>query len=271
MKLYRNYSYSNNRQIWRIIPAGHDKLVIEERDPATREVFFSFIEMNTGNVILENLQFEEKFWIGVEEVYKDVIFLHKYQKPDMPGHADIIAYDLNKNEELWHSDEYLFSLILDDKLYCYKNLYEGRKYFELNCFTGELISELGERYDLIPGLKELRDNEIYKGYKFPGIYTHTGNEIDTIIDEIKSNEVVSGKIDHLETGNLLLISYHTVLDNGKLMNRFKVLDISSKKLILEEILNKEISNYIPDSFFLINDLVFLLKEKETLFVFLINE
>jgi hypothetical protein len=270
MNLYRNYTYTNNRQIWRIIPGGPDKLVIEERDPRTREVFFSCIEMNTGNIILENLQFEEKFWIGVEEVYKDVIFFHKYQKPDLPGHADIIAYDINKKEELWSSDEYLFSLVFNDKLYGFKNLYEGRKYFELNYYTGELISELGEQSVNIPGLKELRENEVYKGYRFPEVFAPSGIESDSIIEVLKSAEIVSGKIDYFIKGNLLMTSYHKILDSGKLQNSFKVLDISTKKIILEEILNKEISSYIPDSFFLINDLVFLLKEKETLFVFLIN-
>ena len=271
MKIYKNYSYSNNRQIWRIIPGGSNKLVIEERDTATREVFFSCIDMNTGMVLLENLQFDEKFWMGVEEVYKDVIFFHKYQKPDMPGHADIIAYDINTKQELWRSSEYLFSLVYDNKLYCFKNMFEGKKYYQLDYLTGELISELGEDFSQISHLKQLRENEVYKGYRFPEVYSSPVNEIDTIIVELKTEQKISGKIDYLTADNLLLISYHTALDDGKLQNNFKSLDISSKKVIFKETLNKEISNYIPDSFFLINNLVFLLKEKETLFVFLIND
>src|ERR1035438_10581773 len=82
MKLHRNYTFSNNRQIWRIVPGGEGKLVIEERDLSTRAVFFSCIEMRTGKVILDSLQFEEKFWIGIEDVYKDVIFFHRYNRPD---------------------------------------------------------------------------------------------------------------------------------------------------------------------------------------------
>jgi len=271
MNIYRNYTYSNKRQIWRIIPAGNNRLVIEDRDTATREVFFSCIDMNSGSVILENLQFDEKFWMGVEEVYKDVIFFHKYQKPDLPGHADIIAWDINKNAELWRSDEYLFSLIYDDKIYCFKNLFEGQKYYQLDYYTGEIISELGENFDQIGHLKELRETEVYKDYRFPEVYNAPVKDVDPIIEALKSEILISGKIDYFVAGNLLLISYHTIADNGKLQNNFRALDISSKKIILEEILNKEITNYIPDSFFLINDLVFLLKEKETLFVYLIND
>jgi hypothetical protein len=271
MKLYPHYTYSNERQIWRIIPGGPDNLVIEDRDPATREVFFSCIEMNSGKVFLENLQFDEKFWIGVEEVYKDVIFFHKYQKPDMPGHADIIAYDINKKEELWRSDEYLFSLVYEDILYCFRNFFDGKKYYMLNYYTGELISDLGGDFGRMAHLKELRETEVYKNYRFPEAFSPSGKEIDIIIEVLRSEMLISGKIDYLIANNILLTSFHTVLDNGKLQNNFRALDINSKKVILEEILNKEITNYIPDSFFLINNLVFLLKEKETLFVFLIND
>lgn len=271
MNLYRNYIYSNKRQIWRIIPGGTDKLVIEERDPVTREVFFCCIEMNTGKVIMDNLQFDEKFWVGVEDVYKDVIFFHKYQKPDMPGHADIIAWDINKKEELWRSDEYLFSLVYENKLYCFKNFFEGKKYYLLDYYTGNLISELENDFMQIAHLKELRETELYKGYQFPDVYSTPVNQIDSIIQELRTKELVSGKIDYFVKGNLLLISYHTVSDGGKLQNNFRALDINTKLVIFKEILNKEIINYIPDSFFLINDLVFLLKEKDTLFVFLIND
>ena len=271
MKLYSNYTFTNNRQIWRIIPGGEGKLVIEERDAATREVFFSCIEMNTGKVIIDSLQFEEKFWIGIEDVYKGVIFFHKYNKPDMPWHSDIIAYDINKKEQLWHSKEYIFSLVYEDKLYCYKNKYEGRIYFKLNYKTGELIADLGDDSNVIAGLKELRDTEIYKGYKFPKVLSHSDGEIAEIFDEIRSNEVITGKIDYLTVNDLLLTSYHRASNDGKLQNCFKALDIHPKKVILEEILNKEITNFIPDSFFLINDLIFLLKEKEKLFVFLITD
>jgi Domain of unknown function (DUF4905) len=271
MKLHRNYIFSNNRQIWRIVPAGEGKLVIEERDPMTREVFFSFIEMNTGKILLDSLQFEEKFWIGIEDIYKDVILFHKYHQPDMPWHSSIIAYDMNKKVQLWYSEEYIFSLVYDDNLYCYKNKYEGRSYYKLNYKTGELIADIGENNKVISELKALRDIEIYNGYKFPEMLSHSDREIAKIFDEMISDEVITGRIESLKLNDLLLISYHRVLSEDKLQNCFKALDIRLKKIIFREILNKEITNFIPDSFFLINDLIFLLKEKEKLFVFLITD
>jgi hypothetical protein len=271
MKIYPKYTFSNNRQIWRIIPGGEEKLIIEEREISTKEVFFSCIQMDKGEVIIDSLQFEEKFWIGIEDVYKDIIFFHKYNKPDMPGHSGIIAYDITNRKELWHSDKYLFSLIYDDHIYCYRNEFEGRKYFKLNYKTGELVSDSGNDFHSISSLKGLRDEEIYKGYAFPNALGESNRDIAEIFDKIRKDDVLTGKIDFIKVNDLLLTSYHRILDNGKLQNCFKALDIRIKKIIFEEILNKEINNLIPDSFFLINDLIFLLKEKEKLIVFLITD
>jgi hypothetical protein len=271
MKLLPKYTFSNNRQIWRIIPGGEGQLIIEERDPSSKEVFFSSIDMNTGAVILDSHQFEEKFWIGIEDVYREVIFFHRYNKPDMPGHSDIIAFDINTRKELWHSDKYLFSLVYDNHVYCYRNEFEGRKYFKLNYITGELVSNLGDDIKLISELKELRNEETYKGYTFPNILSQSNKEIIETFEELRKNESLTDKIDFVIKNNLLLTSYHRIISEGKFQNCFKALDIRQKKIIFEEILNKEIINLIPDSFFLINDLIFLLKEKEKLIVFLITD
>ena len=271
MNLHRNYSFTNNRQIWRIVPGGEEKLVIEERDPLTKEVFFSCIEMSTGKVLLDSLQFDEKFWLGIEDVYKDVIFFHKYNKPDMPWHSGLIAYDINKKEQLWHSEDYLFSLVYDDTLYCYKKKHEGRSFFKLNYKTGELIAEIGDNTNVIAGIKELRDAEIYSGYKFPEELNNSSAEIVELFNEMRSEEVITGKIDFIIVKDLLLTNYHRVLNEGKLQNCFKAIDIRLNKVIFKQILNKEITNFIPDSFFLIDKLIFLLIEKDKLLVFLIAD
>ena len=94
MELYRNYLYTKGRNLWRLLPAGRDKLLIEERDRSTKEAFFSCIEMSTGKFIVEDFQPAEKIWCGIETIYDHFIFFHRYAKPDMPAHSGIIAYDL---------------------------------------------------------------------------------------------------------------------------------------------------------------------------------
>ena len=65
MKLKKNYTFNNYRQIWRLIPTIN-KLIIEERDQDKNQVFFNCVQLETGKKIFENLQLDEKFWIGID-------------------------------------------------------------------------------------------------------------------------------------------------------------------------------------------------------------
>ena len=48
MEIRKVYTFSNDRQIWRLLPTESDKLVIEERNPETKEVFFNCLDINSG-------------------------------------------------------------------------------------------------------------------------------------------------------------------------------------------------------------------------------
>jgi len=273
MKLLLNYLYTKGRDLWRLLPAGTDKLLIEERDRSTKEAFFSCIEMSTGKFIFEDYQPAEKIWCGIETIYNHIIFFHRYAKPEMPAHSGIIAYDFNKGEVKWQNDEYAFLLIRDDKLYCYKSKFEGRIYFELDYLTGEVLRELGEDYTLVNALYEsISEDPLLKGYLFPETYIEGKNLlIDKRISALKTNKVIAGKTDIIISDDVIYLSFHTVNDNGSLTNRFYCIEIKKKKIILEEILNQEINAFIPDSFFKVNSLLFLLVDKKKLRVYSITK
>ncbi len=90
----KNYSFSNKREIWRLIPSQSGYLVIEERNMKSKEVFFNCLKLDDGKIYFKNFQLDEKFWIGIEAVSKNIIFFHKFRKPDMPGHKGIYAFDI---------------------------------------------------------------------------------------------------------------------------------------------------------------------------------
>ena len=168
MEIKKLYSYSNKKQIWRLLPTQTGKLVIEERDPETKEVFFTCLDIKTGKKIFENFQLEEKFWVGIEEIYKDTIYFHKFRKPDMPGHLGIVSFDIKTKNILWETDEYIFLFIYDDELYCYKDRFEGRSFYKLDYRSGKLIADLGEDVTEINSLRE--KNAFWKKSQQPSLY-----------------------------------------------------------------------------------------------------
>jgi hypothetical protein len=64
-----------------------------------------------------------------------------------------------------------------------------------------------------------------------------------------------------------MFAYHTVKDDGHLDNNFTIIEIGTEKVIFEEVLNAGITSYIPDSFFVKDNLLFLLKDKMILNVY----
>ena len=275
MKIKKLYSYSNKRQIWRLLPTETGKLVIEERDADSKEVFFACIDIKTGKKMFNDLQLKEKFWVGIEKIYKDLIFFHKFRKPDMPGHLGIIVFDITAKGILWETDKYIFLFIHDDELYCYTEVFEGRNFYKLNYLTGEIIADLGEDVSRINSLREAFTGDNFSDYFFTRQYNpDSESNVDVInhLNEIKTRSFLSGKIEYINLPGILLYSFHEIAPSGgKMNNIFRAVDIESGKVIFEEELNTGIKVFIQDSFFIKNDLLFLLKDKTKFITCSINK
>ncbi len=264
-KIKKEYSYSRNRQIWRLLPTETDKLIIEDRDIETKEVFFNCIEISSGKKNFYDFQLEEKYWTGIETIYNDVIFFHNFANRDMPDHSGIIAFDINSKKILWQSDGYVFLFIWEEKIYCYKNKFESREYFSLDYKTGNLIDELGENAVLINSLREMSFDSIsYESYLFPepfNIFDPDNSVFKNILIELKNDHVITGNIEYIEMDDLLFFNFHEVQSDGSLINKFKAIEYLTKNVIFEEILNSNTKTFIPDSFFIKDNFLFLLIEK----------
>ena len=271
MKLKKNYRFDNKRQIWRIIPTKEGKLLIEERQLETKQAYFHCLLLDSGKKILSNFQLDDKFWVGIEAVQDDIIFFHKFAKPDMPKHRGIFAYDLVKKELVWQNPELIFLFILNEKLFAYKEKFEGRNYYCINSANGEIIEDVGENYEKINKLRnEAMMNESNDGYLFPETLESgltVENPVDEFIKSLRNDFVISGKIEYIIKNQLLMISFHEANSLGTLTNLFKAVDLSTGKYILEEVINKETSMFLTDSFFVIDDLLFLLFGKTRLEVY----
>jgi len=271
MDIKRIYSFSNNRQIWRLIPTATEKLIIEERDTESKEVFFNCLEISSGVKIFSELQLEEKFWVGIEAVNNDIIYFHKFVKPDMPSHQGIIAFDIETKNILWENPDFSFLFIDDDKIYCYKSLFEGRNYFTIDCNSGELIEELGGDASKINRLRDASLNKkSYEDYIFPKTYYSDDllpESITKTFNELKTEKVIAGNIEYAVYNEVLFFNFHVVLDNGSLRNILKAFDLNNREQRMEELLISETKAFVPDSFFLRQNLMFLLQEKNRLVVY----
>ena len=271
MKLKKNYRFDNKRQIWRIIPTNAGKLIIEEREPEKKQAYFHCLALDSGKKILNNFQLDDKFWVGIEAVRDDVIYFHKFAKPDMPKHRGIFAFNLAKKEFIWQNPDLIFLFLHDSKLYAYQEKFEGRNYYSIDTISGEIIEEIGEGSASINNLRnQSRIEENDGGYLFPEIFeldSAADIRVNNVINSLKNHLVISGKIEFILKKELMMISFHEVNSKGTFNNLFKAVDLSTGKYILEEVINKETSLFLTDSFFVKDNLLFLLFGKTRLEVY----
>ena len=275
MKLKKLYKYDNKKQIWRILPTTNQKLVIEERDASTKEVFFNCLEIESSKKIFKDFQLDEKNWIGIESIYNDIIFFHAYGKPDMPAHKSIIAFDIKSQTILWQNDNYVFTFIFEGKVYCYQQRFESRIFFALDYLTGNIVEDMGNDALMINNLKEKSEEEFYEqNYFFPEYFNRNSpveNEWQKYLSNILTENAVKGEISYLKFKDLLLFNYHEISKSNTINNIFVVVDLSKNKIILKEILDKSLSNLMPESFFVKDDFLFLIVDKTKLLVYQIKE
>lgn len=269
MKIKKHFTYKSKNQVWRLLVSHTSKLVIELRDVNKKEVFFSCYDLERGKKIFEDFQLEEKYWIGIETLYKDMIIFHKYDKPDMPGHKQIIAFDIMEKTIKWAESDHSFLFLHNDKIYCYKQNFESRSFYSLNYLTGFLEEDLGEDFEKINYLRT-EANSSY-GAKF--LFTEkwepekSDSALGCVIAETIQNLEIVGDVEYTSFSNLLFFSFHTKIFGGSLLNKFVAFDQSRQKIIINEILNASTSAFIPDSFFLYKNYLLLLKEKNGLIVY----
>jgi hypothetical protein len=274
MKLKKLYKHDNNKQIWRILPTANQKLVIEERDIKTKEVFFCCLDIESGKKIFKDFQLDEKNWIGIESIYKDMIFFHTYGKPDMPAHKSIIAFDMLSQSILWKNDNYVFSFVYDDKVYCFQQRFESRVFFALDYLTGNVVEDFGNDSIIINQLKEKSDKKFWEqNYLFPEYFSRNSsveNEYQKYLEQVLENNVIKGNLSYLKVENLLMYNFHEVSKTNTLNNLFVALDLSKNKILLKEYLDKNLVNLMPESFFVRDNYLFLIVDKTKLFVYKIT-
>ena len=275
MKIKKLSKHDNGKQIWRILPTSKEKLVIEERNIDTKEVFFNCLEIESGKNIFKNYQLEEKNWAGIETIYNNIIFFHTYGKPDMPAHKNIIAFDILSQTIIWQNDNYVFSFVNEDKVYCYQQRFESRVFYALDYLTGKVVEELGSDATILNQIREkLDENFENQNYLFPEYFTRTDipiEEYQKYLEQILTENVIKGDLSFLQYKNLLMYNYHEVNKSNTLDNYFVCVDLTKNKILMRETLDKNLVNLMPESFFVKDNLLFLIVDKTKLLVYQIEE
>jgi hypothetical protein len=262
------WRYTAKNSIWRVILSDEGFFVCEDRDKDKKDVSFFCIEQQTGKVMWKDLQFEEKWWIGIEAVHQKYVFFHEYATPDMPDHKKVHAFDLLTAKDLWHNldDKYLFAA--NESVYTCKDLFERRVFHERDIATGEVRNEVDADY-ISSVMKSVPEPNL--PITFPSI-THPLNIKEEKVKAAMEKAVSKAKniafVEFLEHNGLYIFGFYdnlsTIPDKPQLAQYLVILDSRNDAVIYNEIIASDVNAPIPDTFFCSGNNLFLVKDKKTL-------
>ena len=191
----------------------------------------------------------------------------------MPGHKEIIAFDLASQKILWSNNDLSFLFAADGKVYGFRQGFEERYFTALDYMTGEVIEDLGTDYRRVNSLRsQSEDEKDLTPYLFPRIYSTGGTSSDAgkIIDAHIEGLNPAGNIEFAVCNDLLFFNYHITGSGGLLTNKFAAYDLVRGELLIDEILNFRARTLFTDSFFVYKEFLFLLREKNEVIIYRIE-
>ncbi|MEW5800245.1 MAG: DUF4905 domain-containing protein [Bacteroidota bacterium] len=254
------WNYSAAETLWRVIFSHNGYIVCEERNTEKKIVSFSCIEAATGTLLWKGRSFNEQWWIGIEGITNDRLYLHGFRKPDMPEHLGIIAVDLQSGNELWRSMQSSFLTDDDTFVYGFKDLFERRVFHKIDRSTGSFLEQLEALPQEIESNTQLEKTD----FTFPSPWnTDDGGFINTLsLLDIDRNKVQSAEFIH--SGKYLVLNVYTDLQSeGEMRNSLSVIDTTTEKKVYSDVINESTPYPVPDSFFMDGQTVYYIKERKT--------
>lgn len=125
--------------LWRIAVDGAGRFIGEDRDLAQRNVRFFCVDGRTGKVLWESLRGDEDWWTGIEAIHGDVLLLHGFGTPDLPGHRGITAFNIPDGRRLWSVPEATYRGFAEARILASLDSNYGEEVITIDPATGEVL------------------------------------------------------------------------------------------------------------------------------------
>jgi hypothetical protein len=268
-RLTPHWSFTTTHILWRILVSEHGTIVGEDRDTEAKTVSFFCLDMSTGAVLWNGKHFAEQWWIGIEALIGNRLYLHGFAKPDMPEHHGLIALDAKTGVEAWTNPEISFYAADHERVIGYRDLFERRVFEQFDAASGAFLGEIaGAEADT----GQMRLHTFGRtDFTYPEPLAADDASMEIIRTALaRHGAATDNAIECAHVRGRLCISAHLphpAVHSGQpqLKNILCVVNADTAKEEYFDVLNAETPYPVPDSFFIDNTTLYYIKEKRTLF------
>jgi hypothetical protein len=270
-RLSPEWRYSASGIIWRMVLAEHGTLVGECRDPETKIASFFCLDMASGKVLWKDLRLDEAWWVGIEAVQKNVVILHLFAKPDMPEHRGIRAFDVASGLQLWQNDDVAYWFGNGDRVIAYRDFFERRVGYEIDLQSGRLINTYEGTLDELHELRRhTAEDQTLPEVRLPEIFVEDSEPaLAALVRKETKGKEISGRVEYVCHRDVLVFNFHLRMgdrmgESPKLENNLVVYRLTDKKRVFAEVIGRDLTAYVPDSFFAKDRLLFFVQDRKIL-------
>ena len=271
--IFKTSNLDRGLKIWRLLPAG-EFFIVELRDTEKKITMFARIEQKNGKILWSGNPISDgasvanednRWWITMNQIYKDVLFLQQFARPDMPTPGKVFALDILTGKLLWQNIEISLIGLSENSLY---GLH--RSHDLTHGFLVELDYRTGEEEQRIslddPHVSEVIHDEEVRSHdvQMDGFIAPEPIEAHDLSHGLVPSHAINPSVIQLPSREI--IGYYS--DAGKDEKGISVYDAcimitGAGKRLFGDVADHRVSSALHDFFFVANDkLIYLRNSNE---------
>jgi hypothetical protein len=257
------FSLQFKGNIWKLcFDSQKEALLLEIRNGETQQASFAWLDIEKGIRIWEDFQLDEKWWVGLAEVYEGIGFFHQYADIRQPSPHEIIAIDLKTQQKIWHQPHHIFQSIVEGKVLATTFINRMPVHELLDIQTGKVWQNEVENSLKIKNKALINKNE--NGILFPFCYKEEDEHYATfqkfLLQKIELQIVKD--VHYLEYKNLIILAYF-LMKNSEFAQNLLILNNESE-IMFHETLHQHLNGVGLDSFLVFKDQLYYIRQKNEL-------
>jgi len=261
------WTYSVAGTLWRVIPAPPGTVVGEERDTKSKVATFFALDLASGRVRWSGRRFHDDWWVGVTVVHRNVLLLHGFATPDMPGHRGLVAADVSTGEVLWSDPACTLVELRGEVLLLSRETINGFEREERSLRNGARTSSAPPARGFAGATLEDASREII----IPHVLRY-GEEIDPdterLLRPFSPGESSAWPVEIIVHPRTAVLLTHERVPSSSgpdlLAARLRVVGRSSGSLLYEEVVQRHLHAPVQSTFSVVHDLLLYIKDGRSL-------
>lgn len=218
--MLKKFEHTFQGKIWNTA-FGKNTAVLEIRDENTRQVSFSALDLQSGEILWQNLRPEKSWWLALVGIFGDYLVLHKYSSQQKPEPKGLLILNVQTGEIIQKIDDWIFYNCQSNNLTLYQ-LDENN----MPIYQEIILEKLGiDSFNA-----KLLQNSSPTHYPeespyFPAIFN--------FLYRLIGIEAQKG-VDYLEISNKIVISYY--IYSNKLFQNYLLVITHDRQILLNDLI-----------------------------------